>query len=410
MNSIQAHAHILTDEGIDAKGVAASLETYVLNSRRWIKLATVKTNAKGIWTATITRLQSGAFYSPMLRLSEAGSPPNRILAHGGFVSYNSTKKVLTVDFGTIERLEEVAYPLKPSNSSFNRSKLTIAGQAKKSKISIVSILRNNPTITAGTIGAIPTATMGGAGATISGAEAAAIKRNPLLDNFDAEILKFTAKEADLQSKITLKDNLLATKNIELQKSKLEINTLQQQLQQRILSEKTLKEQNKTFIDEAKRKTSIQDIAANIGSEVDNANKKLKQSKRPYRFGRIELDLRGTVSSDGQKMALASLVDLKDISNSAVLPGIKFEILPDSEPTVISGVTVPEVTGLTETAVRRLLQAVGLRLERIDKSIEDNTDIPIGQSIQQSPKTGTKLQRGEAVLVVFTAPVTHIDKG
>ncbi len=406
MNTIKAQAHILTDEGKDASGATISLEAYVLTSRRWIKMVTAKSNTQGIWKATVTRLQQGAFYAPILRLTEPGNPAPRVLSQGGYVSYNTTKKIFTLDFGTIERLEEVSYPLKASSSAFSRSKLTVAGQAKKSKVSIVNILRNNPggAIFPGSINpTIATHFPAGRTGTVSAAEA--LRRNPVLDNFDAEILKFNAKEAGLLSTITKKDNLLKSKNIELSTTKVQLKAIKEKLSKAEEIEKVLKKQNEIFVNEAKRKTSIQDIAANIGTQVDKANKKLEQDKRSYRFGRIELDLRGTVSTDGQKMTLASLVDLKELGTNVSLPGIKVEILPETASSEISGVTVPTVIGLTETAVRRLLQAVGLQFERIDKTVENNADIAIGQSIQQSPTAGTKLQRGETVLVVFTAQAT-----
>lgn len=400
MKTIQAHAHILTDEGTNASGVTATLQTYLLSSQRWIKLASAKSNTRGIWQASTTRLQQGAFYAPVLRLIETGNPVPRVLAMGGYISYDKTKQVLTVDFGSIERLEETAYRLTASASIFKRSKLTIAGQAKKARISFTNLLR------AGSLVATDREPV----TIVTDAERLTIKPNPVLENFDAEVLKFKAKEASLQSTIIQKNALLTSRNVELANIKSQVTTLEQQLSSSIALEKKLKEQNKTFVDESKRKTPIQSIAANIGTEMDVANKKLRSEKRPYRFGRIELDLRGTISTDGQSMTLASLVDLKALGGAAVLPGVKFELLPDTVPTESkTDVEVPDVTGLTETAVRRLLQAVGLRLEMVHKSIEPTTNIPIGISIQQSPVAGTKLARTETVLVVFAIAKTNAEE-
>jgi len=400
MKTIQAHAHILTDEGANASSVKATLETYLLSSQRWVKLASAKSDTRGIWQVSATRLKQGVFYAPVLRLIEAGDPVPRVLALGGYISYDKTKQVLSVDFGRIERLAETAYRLTASASIFKRSKLTIAGQAKKARISFTNLLR------AGSLTAADRERV----AIVAGAERSAIKANPVLENFDAEVLKFRAKEAGLQSTILQKDALLTSRNVELAKTRSQVTALEQQLSSSIVLEKKLKEQNKTFVEESKRKTPIQSIAANIGTEMDIANKKLRSEKRPYRFGRIELDLRGTISTDGQSMTLASLVDLKTLGGAAVLPGVKFEILPDTIPTEsITDVDVPDVTGLTETAVRRLLQAVGLRLEMVHKSIEPTTNIPIGLSIQQSPVAGTKLARTEIVLVVFAIAKTNAEE-
>lgn len=394
MKSILAHAHIVSDKGENASGIFVTLQTYVLSTQRWSKIASGKSNSKGIWQVTVSRLQAGAFYAPVLRLIEAGSPAPRVLAAGGFIRYDKVKQVLTVDFGRIERLAETAYPLTASSSIFRRNKLTVAGQAKKSGVLFTSLLRG--TVLTG----LPTATL----ATNTHSSSTV---SPVLANFDAEIIKFKAKEVELLSTINKKDALLVSRDGEIGNFKIRLTELEQKLSRSIILEKELTAQNKTFVGEAKRKTPIQNIAENIGTELDIANKKLRSEKRPYQFGRIELDLRGTVSSNGQSMTLASLVDLKNIGTGVMLPGIKMEILPDIVPAAeVNDVTVPNVSGLTETAVRRLLQAVDLRLELISQSISTTTTIAIGQSIKQSPVAGEKLARGESVLVVFAIAKTN----
>ncbi len=142
MKVIEAFARILSDEGADAVGVTVNLEVYVLSSRRWVRLASAKSAAKGIWQAKATRLRSGAFYAPMLRLTEAGNPAPRVLAQSGKLSYNATSQVLSVDFGQVERLAETAYPLSASNSRFSRIQHTVAGQAKRAEVSSATLMRN----------------------------------------------------------------------------------------------------------------------------------------------------------------------------------------------------------------------------------------------------------------------------
>ncbi|MFV2003608.1 MAG: PASTA domain-containing protein [Gammaproteobacteria bacterium] len=396
MKTIQANAHILADGGANASGVTANLEIYVLSSRRWSKIATGKSNAKGIWRATATKLQTGAFYAPGLRLTEAGAPAPRVLALGGFMRYDQNKQVLTVDFGRIERLQKTAYPLTASIAIFKSTKFTIAGQAKNTTATFTGVMR------------APTPAV--AASVLSAAELTDSNRNPVLESFDAEILKFKAKEAGLQFTISQKNELLATREVQLGTVKSQVAQLEKKLAQSLEIEKALKTQNKNFVEESNRKMPIQRITSNIGNEIDAANTKLRNEKRPYRFGRIELDLRGSVSTDGQSMTLASLVDLKDLAGAVSLPSLKFEILPDNVTAEeISDVEVPDVIGLTETAVRRLLQAVGLRLEMVHRSIEPTKTLPIGQSIQQSPMAGEKLPRSETVLVVFATAKTNAEE-
>lgn len=392
MKTIQANAHIVTSNGANAKGVSCNLEAYFLSSRTWKAIASAKTNASGKWIVKVARVLANTSYAPSLRLTETGNPVPRVLAHGGYLSYHPSKFILTIDFGIIQRLDESAYALPASSSAFARSKYTVAGIPKKPLI-LMTALNANTTFTANT----PQATLA------VDANTATVKPSIVLDNFNAEVLKFKASEVNLQSKISQKNEALAAKTKELNATKLQIDGLEKKLAKSEAAEKELILKNKTFTDEAERKTPIQNIAANIGNEMNEANNKLSKEKRPYRFGRIELDLRGTVSTDGQSMSLASMVDLKDVGGSAALPGMKVEILPNNVSTQeLDDVTVPDVIGLTETAVRRLLQAVGLQLEMVSKSVETSENIPFGQSMQQSPKAGGKIARGENILVVFAS--------
>ena len=207
----------------------------------------------------------------------------------------------------------------------------------------------------------------------------------------------------MRSTIILKDQQLSANRGELTSAKRNIEELQADLSRVTLAETRLKLENQRFADEASREAPIADIAANIGTQVDAANRQLRETKRPYRFGRVQLDLKGTVSSDGQKMAMAKLVDLEKLKSGVTFPGVNLELIPENEPSTASAtVKVPDVTGLTETAVRRVLQAFGLRLEKVDKSVASGSAQAIGQSIQQLPQSGSDLPRNQSVLVVFAA--------
>jgi len=407
MKIIEASAHIVTSEGKNVSGVTLTLETFQISSRRWVKLAAVKTTSKGIWQAKITQLRAGAFYAPQLRLIEGGNTVPRVLAQNGFLSYVATTTTLFVDFGRVERLDRNAYLMQASSSRFKRSKLTVAGQPKKPVIfRAVNTSSRIPLVTQ------PVLSGAGSNATNTtlNAENSAISNRVVLDTFNAEVLKFTANEVQLNLQIIKKDQLLAAKLTEINTNKTRIQTLETQLNKAIESERKLKIDNQLFESEAKRKTPIQDIAANIGSEVDAANQLLRSKKQPYQFGRIELDLKGAVSPDGHTMTLINLGDLTKLKNGATPPGVKMELIPEREQTKASAlVKIPNVIGLTETATRRLLQAVGLQLESISQSLADDSKIPVGQSIQQAPKAGKETARGSTILVVFTVENSNIEE-
>ena len=400
MKIIEAFAHVLTSEGKNAAGLTLTLETYVLSTRRWSKLVSSKTTNDGIWQAKVAQSTTGTSHAPQLRLIETGDPVPRVLAQGGFLSFVASTEALFVDFGQVERLEKNSYPLKSSNRRFSRSKYTVAGQPKK-------VIVFSPVLTATTFAfnqpaVATTATV--AAATSAQPSVSPTTNRVVIDAFDVEILRFKANETKLQSTIIQKDQLLAARVLEINTNNTRIKSLEAQLNKVVEAEKKLKVENQLFVTEAKRKSPIKDIAANIGAEIDAANNKLRSEKQAYQFGRIELDLRGTVSTDGRTMSLINLGDLTKLKNGATSPGVKLELIPEREQTETSTlVKTPNVIGLTETATRRLLQAVGLQLESINKSIGAESKTPVGQSIQQSPKAGNNISRGSTVLVVFTAP-------
>jgi hypothetical protein len=147
-------------------------------------------------------------------------------------------------------------------------------------------------------------------------------------------------------------------------------------------------------------TRLNVLATNIGTEVHSANEALQKQKLPYQFGRIDLDLKGAVGSDGQSITLAHLDDgVKDTAVS----NVKIALLPTRDEAVTQDtVVVPDVSGLTEGVVRRLLNSVGLRLEAVNQTVGDDSKIAVGQSMRQAPKAGESLPRNNSVLVVFAS--------
>lgn len=408
MKIIEASAHLVTSEGKNISGVTLTLETFQISALRWVKLAAIKTTSKGIWRAKITRLKTGAFYAPQLRLIESGNTAPRVLAQEGLLSYDGTTTTLFVDFGRVERLDRNAYLMQASTPRFKNSKLTVAGQPKKAIIFRAVSATFRAPLTTQPVVALPTGTLSTATNVKTPTEATASRA--VLDTFNAEVLKFTANEAQLNLQIIKKDQLLAAKVTEINTNKIQIQTLESQLNKAVESERKLRVDNQLFESEAKRKTPIQDIASNIGSEVDAANKLLRSKKQPYQFGRIELDLKGTVSPDGHTMSLINLSDLTKLTNGAAPLSVKMELIPEREQSeTLALVKVPNVIGLTETATRRLLQAVGLQLESVNQSLTDDSKTPLGQSIRQAPKAGKEMARGSTILVVFTVENSNIEE-
>lgn len=375
MKLIEAFAQIMTSEGKEAAGLSVDLEVFVLASRRWAKIGSAKAAAKGIWQAKAKPAPSEFPYAPILRLTESGTAGPRVIAQNCHLSYDPTHQTLTADFGLVELLGESAYALKASNAKFSRVKYIVAGQPKQAITVRPSLIRPTNLASVGTISTV--------------------------DTFNSEMLKFKAREAELQIKINQSDQELKKQIVALATEKSRIASLETQIAKLVASEAQLKKENEIYTDEEKRKAPIQDIVANIGAVVDTANNKLLSEKRPYRFGKIEVDLKGTLSKDGQSMTFLNMAELGKISTGSALSGLKVELLPQrGQADTATKQIVPDVTGLTETAVRRLLSQSGLRLEAISKS---ESKVPIGQSMSQSPKPGAEAPQNKTVLVVFAAP-------
>lgn len=74
-------------------------------------------------------------------------------------------------------------------------------------------------------------------------------------------------------------------------------------------------------------------------------------------------------------------------------------------TAPESVVVPDVTGMAESEARGLLQSDGLTLTRA--STRFSVEVPQGTVISQDPPAGTRLDPGEAVLVVVSAGAERV---
>nr|WP_282571275.1 PASTA domain-containing protein [Methylonatrum kenyense] len=63
------------------------------------------------------------------------------------------------------------------------------------------------------------------------------------------------------------------------------------------------------------------------------------------------------------------------------------------------VAVPDFSGLTETAARRLAKAQGLRLE-VAYEARGDRDVGAGQAFKQTPSRDARVVSGASVIVVF----------
>ncbi len=416
MKSIQAFATVFNADGKPAAGAKLRLEHFQLASNSWAPLVSGSADAKGQVVLSV-KLATADVLAPSLRLCEEANG-SRVLAQVAKFSYTANTQALLCDFGQIEMLGEQAYTLLAVQSQFANQPLQIAGAPKHATFNTSVLMRAavlNPTATSAlargaldtsalSIDASSAAIAAARDTTIALAQPAEIDSSAL-GTFNAEMIKFKALETQLQLQISDKDRLLQSKDIALQAKAAELQTIQSEalalkseLAQIRASEAQLKVQNEEFKAEAVRLSPIQTIASNIGAQVAAANQKLQADQKPYQIQNIQVELRGTLSGDGQAMNLVKLGELKEgLAHTSL---VRLDLTSSNPKPAENTTLVPDVTGFTESVVRRLLSSVGLRMEKINRSAAGLKNATPGQALSQSPAPGSAIPRNEAVLVVF----------
>lgn len=141
---------------------------------------------------------------------------------------------------------------------------------------------------------------------------------------------------------------------------------------------------------------INELYTNLVSEIDTATRSSGSSA--FKLSNISLKLKAFIQRDGDTVS-ASLLDLtnSEEANGDAISELTFDITPT--PTGESTLaTLPDVTGLTETAVRRVLKSLNLRLNPV---YQKNLDVVNGDSFKQSPVEGDAIQPNQLITVIFS---------
>lgn len=413
MKSLQVFALLFTDQGKPLAGAKVRVEYFDLASNAWTALTSGASDAQGNLALKIALANTDTL-APNLRLCEDGQG-SRVLAQHAQLNYNARSQALICDFGQVEQLDDTAYGFTPVQNLFANSPLTLAGQSKRPNVSTALMMRALATSVNTAVGrtaGISVADAAAAAAVSAATQPAAVQPTAVasisLDSFNAELIKFRAVENELQLQISAKDRLLLTKDAEIssvkaetQNLKLETQTLKSALEQVQKSEAKLKQENEMFVAESQRLSPIQNIATNIGSQVAAANQQLRTEQKPYQIQNIQVELRGTLSQDGQAINLLKMADLKDGATTGAASLVKMDLVTTAPPVAQEpSSTVPDVSGFTESVARRLLKSVGLKMEMVSRSVGKDSQYVIGQAIAQSPSAGATAKHSEPVLVIF----------
>lgn len=141
---------------------------------------------------------------------------------------------------------------------------------------------------------------------------------------------------------------------------------------------------------------INELYTNIVSEIETAT--AASGSSAFKLSNMSLKLKALIQRDGD-IVNASLLDLDnaDEVNGNAISELVFDITPvrneETAPALI-----PDVTGLTETAVRRVLKSLNLRLNPV---YQNNSEVVNGDSFRQSPAARQPIQPNQLVTVIFS---------
>lgn len=374
MASLIIFARLFSAEDEPVEGLVVNVQLFNLSTGRWRALTEAQTDARGLLKAEVDLRQIGVDkIGPALRLVEEGQAP-RVLSSGPMLSVQGRARDILADFGEIERLDDNSFPRIDAQGE-NRD--TVAGLARKKGVPqgpIINRIDRNPdlgrVVARGDTGTLATATL---------------SRADLDPKVTAEIETMHAINLDNTAKLTEKDRIIATRDHELTLKTTELQTA--------LGRATAAESKLAEVQTASRgePADINSVFTNIGTKISSAHTTLKAQDNPYRIGTVKVDLKGALAEDG-KIFLGG-----DTSDGS---GVSVEMTPESErKTGDVQVKVPDVTGLTQSAARRILRSVGLRLIAASQTVAAGK-APNGQSLRQTPQAGRTAPHGSDVLVAF----------
>ncbi|MGS4946480.1 PASTA domain-containing protein [Meridianimarinicoccus sp. RP-17] len=377
MADLILRARLFDDGDKPLQGHAVTVEMFDLSSGNWRSFVEARTDAKGVIDTRfdLARLSVGKL-GPALRLVEPGAPA-RVLSPGPMLSVTGRAGDILADFGEVERLGDTGFDRLDSGGA---TRDTVAGLARKAGVPQTNILRNvtlNPRL-----GSV----IGSTSAQPAPVDAArdTVARAELDPGIAAEIETMRAINIDAAAKLTEKDRIIATREHELG---LKTAALDDALARATVAEDRLKTAETASIG---KEADIQTVFTNIGAKLGETQTVLKTAKNPFRIGNIRVDLKGALAEDG-KIVLGA--DRGDGS------GLSVDMTPDSGTRSDATVTVPDVTGLTLSAARRVLRSVGLRIETATQTMKPDAAAH-GQALRQTPAAGSRDPHGSTVLVVF----------
>ncbi len=146
-----------------------------------------------------------------------------------------------------------------------------------------------------------------------------------------------------------------------------------------------------------RTMQANEVYSNVINEINLANQNLGNSK--YQLSNMSLDLKVLVQNDSEGLKLQLVDDmLAEGLNGSALSNIRIDVKStDLNPTNTNEAKLPDLSGLTETEVRKRLANYGLKLKPV---YQFSSTKVIGQSFKQHPAANTDIIEGSTITVIF----------
>ena len=203
----------------------------------------------------------------------------------------------------------------------------------------------------------------------------------------------------LQETIKTSQSTIALKDQQLEAQKQQVASLEQKVQQ---YQKDLEVAADYSALDHPNKLSASKVYSSIVNDVIKADAELANAN--YKLSNVSLNIKTTVEN-GPQGTLLGLIDFdsaKDI-NGAAISDISIDIVPNAGSVNTNAPKMPNVKGLTETAVRRILSDHGLKLDAVYHATDDPA-LTEGQSFKQSPLPDADIREGQEVIVIFAKPI------
>ena len=142
-----------------------------------------------------------------------------------------------------------------------------------------------------------------------------------------------------------------------------------------------------------------DLVSNLATSFDAVNRQLLSSASSYRLGRTDFTLKTFLGEGG---SVAFMPDAAHLVDNRALSEISIELIPDDTPKApaAGALVVPDLLGLTETAVIRIVSSLFLKADKAVETVAAQEKH--GRALRQIPAPGTPAARGQTVLVIYGA--------